>query len=99
MQQQTFQRQFEVYRLLWNIIHDVIRHFKKGKKTPDDLKLLKKAKQRKHRLSRTYDIMKKRKNIETRGFDTNAYVSYKQSLNKKQAATIITQMRADKNKD
>ncbi len=99
MQQQTFQLQQNVYTLLWNIIQDVIKHFRKGKKTPYDLKLLKKAKQRKHKLSRTYEIMKKRQNIETRGFDTNAYVSYKQSLNKKQTATIISQIRADKNKD
>ena len=99
MQHQTFELQLKVYNLLWNIVQDVLKHFRKQPKTVESEKLRTKANNHRSKLARTNNIMKKRKNIETRGFDTNAYVSHKQSLNKKQAEKIIELMTENKNKD
>jgi len=99
MQQQTFQRQQSVYNLLWNIIQDAIKHYRRQPTTLENMILRTKANNYKSKMTRTNNIMKKRKNIETRGFDTNAYVSYKQSLNKKQTKKIISLMTENKNKD
>lgn len=99
MQKQTFDLQLKVYNLLWNIIQDVLKHFRNQPKTVASEKLRTKANNHRSKLARTNNIMKKRRNIETRGFDTNAYVNHKQSLNKKQAEKIIALMTENKNKD
>ena len=99
MQQQIFDLQQKVYVLLWNLIIDIIKNFKGKPITLENLRLKTKAKKQKSKMTRTNNIMFKRKNIETRGFDTNAHVSFKQSQNRKQAAKIIEQMTANKNKD
>ena len=75
MQHQTFKLQLEVFTSLWNILQDVIKHFKKQPNTLQNAKLRSKAKNHKAKLARTNNIMKKRDNIETRGYDTNATIT------------------------